>query len=105
MSEVAVALTIVKKKQPRDPSTWPGIANIGPEPVGGPALESEVRPEKKADVTVIYRMRSAAPPWTNTVFGAQLNLELPSGDEWHWATVQAKGYPPQGYSATTRTAA
>jgi hypothetical protein len=60
--------------------------------------ESEVRPEKKPDVTVIYRMRAAAPPWVTTVFSAPLNLELAPDEEWHWAIVQARGYPPQSYS-------
>ena len=96
VSEVTVALTIVKKKLPADEP--PAIANAAPSVVDGLALVSKVRPEKKPDVTVIYKMRSAAPPWTNTVFSSPLNLDLTPGDEWHWAIVQARGYPPQNYS-------
>jgi len=95
VSEVAVAMTIVKKKEP---AGWPlslGSANPAPTSAGVLGQDSEVRPEKKPDVTVIYRMRAAAPPFATTVFSAPLNLELASGDEWHWAIVQAKGYPPQ----------
>jgi hypothetical protein len=99
VSEVAVALTVVKKNVPADPSS-PSASVEGVSPPGGLAQESEIRPEKKADVTVIYRMRSAAPPWTNTVFSAPLNLDLKPGDEWHWAIVQAKGYPPESYSGS-----
>jgi len=98
VSEVAVALTIIKKKVPTD---WPvgiGSEKAAPTVAGSLGQESEVRPEKKPDVTVIYRMRSAAPPFATTVFSAPLNLELASGDEWHWAIVQAKGYPPQTYT-------
>jgi hypothetical protein len=64
-----------------------------------PASDSmlEVRPEKKPDMTVIYRMRAAAGPAAKTIFSAPLNLDLAPGDEWHWAIVQAKGYPPPGY--------
>jgi hypothetical protein len=55
----------------------------------------EVRPEKKPDVTVIYHMRAAGAPWAKAVFSAPLNLDLAPGEEWHWAIVQARGYPPQ----------
>ncbi len=92
VSEVAVALTVVRKKT---------------ETAGGVELDSalqEIRPEKKQDVTVIYRMRAAAAPWERAVFSAPLNLELAPGDEWHWAIVQAKGYPPQGYAASAAAA-
>jgi hypothetical protein len=82
VSEVAVALTVVKK---------PGGA--GNEPP-----ELEVRPEKKPDVTIIYRMRAAGAPSATTVFSARLNLEIQPDEEWHWAIVQARGYPPQSYS-------
>jgi hypothetical protein len=87
VSEVAVALTLVRKKT--DPAGDPGVDS---------ALQ-EIRPEKKQDVTVIYRMRAPAAPWERAVFSAPLNLELAPGDEWHWAIVQAKGYPPQGYAS------
>jgi hypothetical protein len=96
VSEVAVALTVVKKGVPDDVSL--GTANGSPSRGGAFAQDSEVRAEKKSDVTVIYRMRSAAPPWARSVFSAPLNLDLGPGDEWHWAIVQARGYPPQGYS-------
>ncbi len=82
VSEVAVALTVVKKVSVAETEFQ----------------ESEVRPEKKADVTVIYRMRAAAAPSATTVFSARLNLEIQPDEEWHWAIVQARGYPPQSYS-------
>lgn len=82
VSEVAVALTVVKK-----------TGNAANEP-----QELDVRPEKKPDVTVIYRMRAAAAPSSTTVFSARLNPEIQPDEEWHWAIVQARGYPPQSYS-------
>jgi hypothetical protein len=107
VSEVAVALTVVKKNAPAAASS----PNYGATPYGSftsagansvPAIDplpgSEVRPEKKPDLTVIYRMRAAAPPSTRTVFSAPLSLDLAPGDEWHWAIVQARGYPPQSYT-------
>ena len=84
VSEVAVALTVIKKN-----GVLGGMA-IGDAEIG-------VRPEKKPDVTVIYRMRAAAPPWETTVFNATLKTQLAADEEWHWAIVQARGYPPQTY--------
>jgi len=104
VSEVAVALTIVKKTEASDaplydPAAYSGphsgVAKLAPAVGSSPAQESEVRPEKKPDVTVIYHLRAAAPPAATTVFSAPLNLELAPDQEWHWAIVQAKGYPPQ----------
>src|SRR5579862_234976 len=94
VSELAVALTVVKKVDP--------LLNYGDPslPVGAAGQESQARPERKPDTVVIYRMRAAAPPFSHTVFSAPMNLDLAPGDEWHWAIVQAKGYPPQSYGAT-----
>jgi len=95
VSEIAVALTVVRKNAPASDELNPG--NVVPPAFD---LSQEVRPEKKPDITVIYRMRAAAGPAARTVFSTPLNLDLVPGDEWHWAIVQAKGYPPQGYAPT-----
>jgi hypothetical protein len=107
VSELAVALTVVKKTAGRETppfndsifngSTMRGTSAEGAHLEAGNPME-QVRPEKKPDVTVIYRMRAAAPPWARTVFSAPLDVDLAAGDEWHWAIVQAKGYPPQDFS-------
>src|SRR5450631_3663458 len=86
VSEVAVALTVIKKNGVLDATSLGGV-------------ETEARPEKKPDVTVIYRMRAAAPPWETTVFNTSLKTQLAADEEWHWAIVQARGYPPQTYVA------
>lgn len=103
VSEVAVALTVVKKTGTHEASLSNGAtfndgATLLPAIAENSPQESEVRPEKKPDLTVIYRMRAAAPPWATTVFSAPLNLDLAPGEEWHWAIVQARGYPPQSYA-------
>ena len=76
LSELDVALTVIQKIET------------------GSQFE-EVRPEKTPDVTMIYHMRAPAAPWERATFSAPLNLELAPDAEWHWAIVQAKGYPPQ----------
>jgi hypothetical protein len=99
VSEVDVALTVVRKNPSGDAQgSVEGVTALS-SAAGSFAQNSEVRPEKKPDTTVIYRMRAAAPPWARTTFSAPLNLDLAPGDEWHWALVQAKGYPPQSYTA------
>jgi hypothetical protein len=85
LSELAIALTVVRK-----------IPEIVTDPL------EQVRAEKKPDTTVIYRMRAVSPPWERAVFSAPLNIDLAPEDEWHWAIVQAKGYPPESYPPVDR---
>jgi hypothetical protein len=112
LSELAIAFTVVKK--PRTgvvPWNHEGVSSasadvtpsLAPE-IGADAFQ-QVRPEKRPDVAVIYRMRAAALPWSNAVFSAPLKLELDPGEEWHWAIVQAKGYPPETYVSKETPAA
>ncbi len=106
VSELSVALTIIRKRG-RPPFPGAVYGSDGGFDVGqSEAAQSDpleqVRSEKKPDLTVIYRMRTAASPWERAVFSAPLNLELASDDEWHWALVQAKGYPPEIYAASQR---
>jgi hypothetical protein len=103
VSELDVALTVVRKPGRQNPLGI-GETLLGAEDetsaLGADPLQ-QVRPEKKADVTVIYKMRAASPPWERAVFIAPLDVDLQPGDEWHWAIVQAKGYPPESYASTT----
>jgi hypothetical protein len=57
----------------------------------------DVKTDKKPDTTEIYRMRGVGVPWSVTTFSARLQSELGVGSEWHWAVVQARGYPPESY--------
>ncbi len=106
LSEIDVAFTAVKKAAPAEstsPDTLASAPNLPAPAAQIPQFDSDlnaVRPEKKADRTVIYRMRAAAPPLTATTFSAPLNLDLAPGQEWYWAIVEAKGYPPQNQEKT-----
>jgi hypothetical protein len=107
ISEIDVAFTAVKKNVPADTyasDLVPPANGSSPSALPFPRydLQSDgVRPEKRADRTVIFKMRAAAPPLSATTFSAPLHLDLAPGQEWHWAIVQAKGYPPQNHMATT----
>jgi hypothetical protein len=83
VSEITVALTVIKSEN-RDAMSLGGF-------------ETEVRPERRPDVTAIYRMRAAASPWETTVFSTTLKTQIAADEEWHWAIIQARGYPPQSY--------
>ena len=114
VSEVAVALTVVKRTdfpevsfldQPRrdrsggDRAGYDDLAKVIPaasvEPLPEPGNRPDLRVGKRPDTAVLYRMRAAAPPFGVTVFAVPLNVEIGPDQEWHWAIVQAKGYPPQ----------
>jgi hypothetical protein len=104
LSELAIAFTVVKKarkgvvpwNQEGASSAFADVTSPLARETGADAFQ-QVRPEKRPDVAVIYRMRAAALPWSNAVFSAPLSLELDPAEEWHWAIVQAKGYPPETY--------
>jgi len=100
LSELAVAFTLVRKPRVAGAPMEGDPFATDPAPLRRDlAVDAfqQVRPEKKPDLTVIYRMRAAALPWSNAVFSAPLHMELAPGEEWHWAIVQAKGYPPETY--------
>ena len=108
VSELAIALTVVRRvgKSLLAGNSLAGARGDGlseseatdAKPPTADDLFLAVRPEKKPDVTLIYRIRAAAAPGERTVFSAPLAFDLAPSDEWHWAIVQAKGYPPHSYS-------
>jgi hypothetical protein len=106
VSEIDIALMVERKNGPgtADDSSGElpgqGLPLLQQDPPSDLELDS-VRPEKKADRTVILKMRAAAPPLSATTFSAPLSLDLAPGQEWHWAIIQARGYPPQNRIATT----
>jgi hypothetical protein len=108
LSEIAIAFTVVKKARsgvvPWNQGASSASADVTPpfaREIGADAFQ-QVRPEKRPDVARIYQMRAAALPWSNAVFSAPLNLKLDPTEEWHWAIVQAKGYPPETYLSSVK---
>jgi hypothetical protein len=95
LSEVAVVLTLLKKTFSSDAAIYFGTAKLLSAIDGTSVQDSLGPPEKRSDATFLYRMRAAAPPSTVTVFRAPMNVDIGPDQEWHWAIVQAKGYPPE----------
>lgn len=92
VSEISVALTTISREL-ADIS-----ASIGKEkPENRSSSAAELGVGTKPDNTVIYRMRAVGVPWSAANFSSRLNHELAPGEEWHWAIVQARGYPPESY--------
>ena len=106
VSELGVAFTIVRKNAfvGTGISDFTGSSDMNQAIAPDNDPLQQVRPEKKPDLTVIYRMRTASPPWERAVFTAPLNMDVAAGAEWHWAIVQAKGYPPESYANSARQA-
>jgi hypothetical protein len=86
VSEIAVALTTVNR----------GLEASELSTSGG-STATNTGAERKPDTTAIYRMRAVGVPWSVTTFSSRLGNELASGSEWHWAIVEAKGYPSESY--------
>lgn len=108
LSEITVAFTVIRKARAGDTTAEADSSRLDPAytaPLAGD-LEvdafQQVRPERKPDVTLMFRMRAATLPWSNAVFSAPLNMKLAPGEEWHWAIVQAKGYPPETYVSSVK---
>jgi hypothetical protein len=95
VSEIAVAVMIVSKNAP---NTAASEGSLTLEPISTESAHPpEIQTDKKPDTTVIYRMRAVGVPWSVTTFMARLQSELGAGSDWHWAVVQARGYPPESY--------
>lgn len=108
LSEITVAFTVIRKARSGDTRSEPDSPSVDPAHIAPLAGDLEVdafqqvRPERRPDVTLIFRMRAAALPWSNAVFSAPLNMELAPGEEWHWGIVQARGYPPETYLSSAK---
>jgi hypothetical protein len=53
--------------------------------------------EKRSDVTLLLHLKGTAAPLATTVFREKIDASLNAGErgqEWHWASVEAKATPP-----------
>jgi len=55
--------------------------------------------EKRADVTLLYKLTGTAAPFATTAFKEPLGIPLSPDQEWHWSIVRAKGTPPPAPSS------
>ena len=94
LREVVIGLTILRRSD-ASASSYYGQARIVPAAATGmshPEIDSS---QKRADTTVLLRVKGSAPPAATALFRTQLNFALFPDQEWHWAIVKAKGIAPQ----------
>jgi hypothetical protein len=92
LKEITVGLTLLRRSGADDAYIGPAkliTAAATDIPSAAPALT-----EKHSDVTVLYHIKGAAAPASTTVFRESLGVPIAADQEWHWAIVEAKGYPP-----------
>jgi len=88
VEEITVGLTLVRPTNPT--AGYYGTGKLRPA-----AAETTIVAQKQADVTTLYHLKATALPSATTVFKAALSSALGPDQEWHWAIVQAKGFPPK----------
>lgn len=94
VSELAVAVTMVKRADAPDLNSFLYSGQPAAVPTSPAPLVAEPQSRKSSDQAFLYRARQAAPPGSVTIFSIPLNSGMDPDQEWHWAIVQARGYPP-----------
>ena len=95
--EITIGLTIVRQSTS---NTAEGSANLVSAVAGETAPAAGEQGQRHSDVTVLIKLKGAAPPLTTTVFSQSLGAALSPDQEWHWAIVKARGIPPQSAPLT-----
>jgi hypothetical protein len=85
--EITLGLTIVRHSAET-------AAARGAKLVTAAAGQDSPVPEKRADVTLLYKLNGTAAPFVTTIFKEPLGIPLSPDQEWHWSIVRAKGTPP-----------
>jgi hypothetical protein len=94
LREVVIGLTIVRRPEPGETTSYFGQARIVPAVAAiSPPVQDSF--EKQPDVTLLLHVKGSAAPSTTAIFRTPLNFALFPDQEWHWAIVKAKGIPPQ----------
>jgi len=96
VEEITVGMTIVRRSNPT--AGYYGTGKLRPA-----ASEVMIVAQKQADVTTLYHLKATALPSATTLFKATLGSPLGPDQEWHWAIVQAKGFPPKPENSALKT--
>src|SRR5262249_10952367 len=86
--EITVGLTILRPENA-------AAANYNGAQLRPAAASTDAPGQKRSDMPVLYHLRGLATPNTTSLFRQSLGATLSSGQEWHWAIVQARGVPPR----------
>lgn len=94
LREIVIGLTILNHRDAHDSAFNYGQARIVPA-VAAASQPLQDSFQKRADVTLLLRMKGTAAPSATALFRTSLNFALFPDQEWHWAIVKAKGIPSQ----------
>ncbi len=93
LKEITIGLTILRLGEGGEAYAGPArIITAAATPLPGTTPPPE---EKRSDTTVLYHIKGAAAPDSTTVFREALSTPPTPDQEWHWAIVEAQGYPPR----------
>lgn len=93
LKEITIGLTILRPGEGGEAYAGPArIITAAATPLPG---STPVPEEKRSDSTVLYHIKGAAAPDSTTIFREALSMPPTPDQEWHWAIVQAQGYPPR----------
>jgi hypothetical protein len=93
LKEITVGLTILRHGDADEAYAGPArIITAAATALPGAPQAPE---EKRSDVTVLYHIKGASAPSSTTIYRESLETPMTAEQEWHWAIVEAKGYPPR----------
>jgi hypothetical protein len=88
INEITVGLTILR------PASG-DAANYGSARVLPAAAAADSSSQRRSDMTVLYHLKGSAFPFSSALFKQSIGISLNPDQEWHWAIVQARGFPPK----------
>jgi hypothetical protein len=88
LREITVGLTLERK--PGESAELAASARVIPAAEG----LAPVAVEKHSDVTVLYRLKATAKPFSTAVFRENIGITPGADRDWRWSIVEAKGIRP-----------
>jgi len=90
LREITIGLTLERK--PGENAELAARARVIPAAEGSAA----VAVERRADVTLLYHLKTEAAPFSKTTFHENLGITPGPDEDWRWSIVEAKGIRPAG---------
>ena len=101
IEEITVGLTILRRRS-ATARVYSGTGTVPPSLAPAKLIPASVVQTgsvqivaKRSDTTILYHFKGIAAPNSKATFQQPLGLTLGPDQEWHWASVEAKGTPPK----------
>jgi hypothetical protein len=92
LREITVGLTLERK--PGENAELAARARVIPAAEGVMSASPAVTVERRADVTLLYRLKAEAKPFSRTAFNEKIGIAPGPDEDWRWSIVEAKGIRP-----------